>query len=122
MIRNSICALLVLTLAGCAGNQGPATASLDDPNDPIEPFNRYMFEIHQGLDSVIIRPLAEIYDGAMPELGRHLVQNITGHLRQPVVLANDLLQGEWNRAQTTFWHRPGMGLRVCLTGPLADTD
>ena len=103
MIRTAFLILSLLMVAGCASTQGPALTSLEEPNDPIEPFNRYMFELNQGLDMVIIRPFAEIYDGMMPELGRHLVQNITSHIRQPIVLANDLLQGEWKRAQTTFW-------------------
>jgi len=102
MIRIFSIIMTLFLLAGCSNPQGPALASLDDANDPFEPFNRYMFEVNQGLDMVILRPVAVIYDGATPLLVRHMVQNITSHIRQPVVLANDLLQGEWDRARTTF--------------------
>lgn len=103
MFRLTSLLFSLFLVAGCVSTQGPETASLDDPNDPLEAMNRYLFEVNQGLDMIIIRPVAEVYDGMMPEVGRLLVRNVTTHIRQPVVLANDLLQGEWSRAQTTFW-------------------
>ncbi|NKB20680.1 MAG: VacJ family lipoprotein [Alphaproteobacteria bacterium] len=72
-----------------------------DVNDPIEPVNRVMFQINEFLHGLILRPLAELYMLILPDEGQEAVGNFLDNLRSPVVLANDLLQGEMKRAWTT---------------------
>ncbi|MES9868985.1 MAG: MlaA family lipoprotein, partial [Sedimenticola sp.] len=53
-------AMLAL-LTGCA-----TTSDYSDPRDPIEGFNRAMYEFNDALDRAIVKPLAEGYKAVMP--------------------------------------------------------
>ena len=82
---------------------GPAAqvAAQDDANDPIEGFNRAMFEFNRGLDRILLRPVAEAYRFIFPSPIRTGVRNVLNNAHTPVILGNDLLQGEWKRAGET---------------------
>ncbi|MFC7474570.1 VacJ family lipoprotein [Dankookia sp. GCM10030260] len=100
-------ALLALALvAGCAARPDPSdpdeVAEFKQTNDPIEPFNRRMFAVHQGIDRVILRPVAVAYRDVVPQPVRTGIRNVLGNLRTPVILANDMLQGEPRRAGDTL--------------------
>ena len=71
-------------------------------NDPVEPLNRTFFEFNRGVDTVVLRPLAETYRTVLPQGGQDMVRNFLNNLKSPVVLANDLLQGEVERAGETL--------------------
>ncbi|MEQ8665491.1 MAG: VacJ family lipoprotein [Rhodospirillales bacterium] len=73
-----------------------------DVNDPIEPVNRFIFGFNQIVEDLILRPISYTYNAVVPDAGREAVTNFLNNLSSPVVLANDLLQGEGERAlQTT---------------------
>jgi phospholipid-binding lipoprotein MlaA len=85
----------VMILAGCASTAG------DDANDPLEPLNRHIFAVNQAVDVVLLRPLAVTYRDLVPEPIKTAVNNFLNYLKSPVILANDLLQGDWVRAGQT---------------------
>ncbi len=88
--------MATLTLASCAGKPGDGT------NDPFEAVNREIFDINMSLDKAILRPLTQAYVDVIPDPIRDMVNNLLFHLKEPVTLAGDILQGEWDRAgQTT---------------------
>ncbi len=70
-------------------------------NDPIEGINRAIFAFNEFLYALLLRPMAEVYVLVLPEEARNGVRNFLTNLRTPIVLANDLLQGEGERAWTT---------------------
>lgn len=70
-------------------------------NDPWEGFNRDLFAVHEAIDQAALEPLARGYRAATPGFFRAGVTNFLRNLRAPVVLANDVLQGELPRAGTT---------------------
>jgi phospholipid-binding lipoprotein MlaA len=79
-----------------------AQASESDANDPLEPLNRVIFEINYFLERLLLRPAAELYVLMLPQEARDGIRNFLRNIRTPIVLANDLLQGEGERAwQTT---------------------
>lgn len=82
--------------AGPASGSGP-----DEFNDPLEGFNRKMFSFNLALDRAILRPSAKVYRGVMPKGGRRSVTNFLNNLDSPVILANDILQGELTRGLVT---------------------
>ena len=95
-----------LALGACATRPDPsdqaALAVYEEANDPIEPVNRYLFAVHtQLLDGLIFKPAAQGYDVLMPGFAQDSVRHFLDNLRTPVILANDMLQGEWDRAGTT---------------------
>ncbi|MPY72096.1 MAG: hypothetical protein GEU92_18710 [Alphaproteobacteria bacterium] len=79
-----------------------AQASESDANDPLEPLNRVIFEINYFLERLLLRPAADLYVLMLPQEARDGIRNFLRNIRTPIVLANDLLQGEGERAwQTT---------------------
>ena len=70
-------------------------------NDPLEVPNRMFFAFNEALDFAIIRPIAVTYNFVVPRGVRNSVRNFLRNLRTPVTLANDLLQGDLDRAGTT---------------------
>lgn len=92
-------------LAGCASvpsaNDPEALAEYQEVNDPIEPLNRAVFEFNRGLDTMLLRPAATFYKAMMPPPIQNLVHNFLNNLKTPVILLNDLLQGETARAGDT---------------------
>jgi phospholipid-binding lipoprotein MlaA len=70
--------------------------------DPLEPINRGIFAFNQAIDEMFLKPIARVYIAAVPEGGRAVISNVINNLKAPVTLANDLLQGDLDRAQTTI--------------------
>ncbi len=79
-----------------------AYQSYVDRNDPLEPMNRYFFEVNRGLDELVLKPAAATYNAALPDPVQDSVRAFLNNLRTPIILANDLLQGEGDRAYITF--------------------
>jgi phospholipid-binding lipoprotein MlaA len=73
--------------------QGCATSG--NPKDPLEGFNRAMFGLNEGIDTVIVRPLARVYDFAVPLPGRTVVGNVFSNLSDPWIGINNLMQGKF---------------------------
>ena len=70
--------------------------------DPFEEFNRAVFGFNEALDAVIFLPLAKIYQFIFPKPIRDTFRNFMRNLNAPFVLANDILQGEGERAGHTL--------------------
>ncbi|MDZ4738734.1 MAG: VacJ family lipoprotein [Alphaproteobacteria bacterium] len=105
--------LLVPTIAIAeepAGSDAPKVAPVvttqdiqtQDANDPFEGGNRVMFDINQVLDEVLLRPVAVVYRAVLPDFAQDGVRNFMNNLNSPVIFANDVLQGEGDRAGTTL--------------------
>lgn len=71
-------------------------------NDPLESLNRGIFEFNEGLQDVLLRPIAKFYNANVNLTVRQGISNFLDNLSSPVIFANDLLQGEFERALTTF--------------------
>lgn len=104
--RSCALALAIFAMAGCAtpppADDPEAVAEFRETNDPFEPANRAMFEIHEVADRFVLQPVAEAYRDILPQPIRSGIRNALGNLRAPVILANDLLQGNFSRARTTL--------------------
>ncbi|MGB0683847.1 MAG: MlaA family lipoprotein [Magnetovibrionaceae bacterium] len=76
---------------------------MDDENDPLETINRFMFKVNEVFEVWFIRPASTMWEAFVPPPVRTASVNFIDNLKSPVTLANDLLQGEWERAQTTVY-------------------
>ncbi len=96
-------ALGALVITGCATmpSDPEARAAYLEASDPLEPLNRAIFSFNLGLDKALLRPLAAAYNTVLPDPVRDGVRNFLNNLRTPIVLANDVLQGEIGRAGET---------------------
>lgn len=80
----------------------PAPEAADEINDPIEPINRFIFGVNQVFLDYLLGPISEAYEKILPDELRRMIHNFLHHLNSPVVLANDILQGERERALETL--------------------
>ena len=97
---------LVTTFAGCANQstdeQFTEAVMVDDSNDPLEDFNRYMFGLNMLFDKILFRPLAEMYRVAFPDIVQDAIRSILDNARTPVILVNNVMQGDFERAGVTI--------------------
>ncbi len=98
--------LILGNLSGCAkappASDPQAVADFNELNDPLEPTNRTFYAINNGLDTVLLRPLAIGYRYVVPQFARNGVHNFLTNLATPVALADDMLQGKPRRAGDTL--------------------
>jgi len=93
--------LAALALGACLSLSGCATTSGDgyqEPNDPLEGLNRAVYRFNDGLDKVLIKPLAQGYNAVMPAPANRGVTNFFSNLQDVGSAVNNLLQLKLGRA------------------------
>jgi phospholipid-binding lipoprotein MlaA len=118
-------ALVLSASAAFASEPSPPAASApvvttedvqaSDTNDPLEGGNRVMFGVNQVLDKVLLRPVSVVYREVLPGFAQDGVRNFMNNLNAPVIFANDVLQGETDRAGVTL-ARFGINSTIGLGG------
>ena len=83
--------LAAMVLSGCA--TVPADSGTD-ARDPIESFNRQVFEFNDVVDRAVLKPVAQAYEYLLPEPVRDCIGNIFSNFREPSNAVNNLLQGK----------------------------
>ena len=68
--------------------------------DPIEPFNRAMYQVNDKMYFWLLKPVAQGYKVVVPEPARISVKNFFSNLRYPVRLVSCLLQTDFDGAAT----------------------
>ena len=63
-------------------------------NDPYESFNRIMFDFNMGFNDTIGMPVANAYNGVIPQPIRTGVSNVFDNLQTPLSAINCFLQGK----------------------------
>lgn len=113
-------AILIAAFTLCAGAAGAQVQEAEDTEafaeelkrgevqtgagadiDPWEGFNRKMFALHNTIDGALLVPAAKTYRAVTHKKQRKGLRNFLANLGTPVVLLNDLLQGEFERAGHT---------------------
>jgi phospholipid-binding lipoprotein MlaA len=92
-------AALSLTVAGCAstGTEGVSEDMVVNGeviNDPFEGGNRVMLKVNEGIDKAVLEPVARGYRYVAPKPVRTSVRNFLRNLKSPIVMGNELLQGD----------------------------
>lgn len=87
----------VAVAAGLAGLLG-GCATASNPKDPIEGFNRAVHAFNEGLDTVLIKPVAQGYETVLPAPVRTGVTNFFGNIADLFIGVNNLLQGKPEQA------------------------
>ncbi|HUR88442.1 MAG TPA: VacJ family lipoprotein [Ramlibacter sp.] len=94
--RTIAAAIVALALAGCAGIPGP------NPRDPLEKFNRSMYDLNEHVDSIVLRPAATAYRRGVPPVIRTGVANFFGNLQDAWSFVNSVLQWRIQDAGESF--------------------
>ena len=90
-------ALTLAMLAGCA-----TTSPNANPRDPWEPFNRGVSDFNEGVDRIVLKPVATLYRDTVPPLVRTGVANFFGNLSDLWSAANSVLQFRLQDAGDSF--------------------
>lgn len=75
-----------------AGLGGCASLAERNPADPFEPFNREVTKFNEGVDQMLLKPVATAYRNAVPPLVRTGVSNFFGNLGDVWSAVNSALQ------------------------------
>ncbi|MBP9148213.1 MAG: VacJ family lipoprotein [Rhodoferax sp.] len=93
-----VCLLLLLGLmVGCA--TGPAA----DRRDPLEPFNRGVWQVNDALDRAVVRPAATAYRDVLPSPVRTGITNFFHNLQDAWSVVNNTLQLKGEHAGNSFF-------------------
>lgn len=77
---------LLVFMSGCA------TTGNGDNRDPIEGFNRAIFNFNDALDTSVFKPVAKGYQAIVPDPVDKGITNFFGNINDFVTTINDLLQ------------------------------
>lgn len=98
--------VVAASLAGCASkppaDDPDAVAEYNEAHDPMEPTNRVFYAVNNGLDTVILRPLAVGYKYVVPYVVRSHIHNVLTNLSMPASLFDDMLAARPRRAGTSL--------------------
>jgi len=93
------CVAIVLA-AVSAALTGCATAP--SRVDPLDPFNRAMFSVHEVIDGHLIKPIAQGYVRVTPDPIRQGVSNFFGNIDDLFTGVNNVLEGNGKQAGDDF--------------------
>lgn len=82
----AVVAFAAALLGGCA--------SSGNPKDPMEGFNRAMYNVNEGIDTVLMKPVATGYDAVLPDAVQTSVTNFFYNINDIMISVNNLLQGK----------------------------
>ena len=81
--------LLTVLVAGCA--MGPSR------DDPFEPMNRTLYQVHDAVDTAVVKPVAQAYIDVVPQFIRPAFSNVFNNIDDLFSAVNDLLQGKLDK-------------------------
>ena len=92
-------------LNGCAtrpnDNDAENLTEFQENNDPFEPTNRKIFAFNDFFDTYLLYPSAVRYRDNIPEFVRNRISDFLANLKAPVVVTNDILEGNVSTASET---------------------
>jgi phospholipid-binding lipoprotein MlaA len=91
-----VIAAVVLVLQGCA------SVKTADPRDPWESMNRSIYQFNDAVDTVAIKPAAEVYTKVLPSFVRTGIHNFLGNLSDVWSMANSAMQLKGQATAETF--------------------
>ena len=108
MLRRCAAVLALGVLAGCATVGG-------NPDDPLEGYNRAMFNFNDAVDKAVLKPVAKGYKTVMPRFARTGVSNFFSNLGDLWIGVNNILQGKIGAGASDFC-RVAMNTTVGILG------
>ena len=96
-------AFATVLLVGCAGTSGSSDSEQQGRSDPLEGFNRVMFDFNYNyMDPYLVRPVAVAWRDYVPQPARNGTSNFLSNLDEPASMVNSLLKGDAYRAAIHF--------------------
>lgn len=85
LVRLSTVVVVGVLVTGCA--------STNNPDDPLEGYNRAMFKVNDTVDQSVMQPVARAYNASLPQFVRTGVSNFFGNLNDLWSAVNQWGQG-----------------------------
>lgn len=88
-----------------------------NPQDPLEPTNRAIYQFNKDLDRILIKPLAQSYKTITPQFIDRMISQAFSNLGEIDVIINDLLQLRLSYALEDSWRfalNSTIGLAGCF--------
>ncbi|MFN8955573.1 MAG: VacJ family lipoprotein [Burkholderiales bacterium] len=82
--------------------QACATVKSADARDPWEPMNRSIYQFNDAIDTVALKPAAQLYVKVLPSMVRTGVNNFLGNLADVWSIANSAMQLKGQATAETF--------------------
>ncbi len=82
--------------------QACATVKSADARDPWEPMNRSVYQFNDAVDTIAIKPAAQLYVKVLPSMVRTGVSNFLGNLGDVWSMANSAIQLKGQATVETF--------------------
>ena len=97
--RSALWIGLVLALAGLTGCAGGPIAN---PQDPLESFNRGVYQFNDAVDVAVIKPVATAYQEVLPKPVQRGVRNFFANLQDLWSGVNNALQFKGQQSANSF--------------------
>lgn len=95
--RTMIAVVALLTAGGCSSvPQGDRTVERD-PKDPLERYNRAVYDFNSNVDRAVLKPIASGYRAVTPEPVDRGVTNVFNNIADVTSAVNNLLQFKVSR-------------------------
>ena len=91
---------VLLLFIGICSLSCEATAKAVSTKDPFGPLNRAMYVFNDGLDHLILKPLAQAYVNVTPEPIVTGIHNFYNNLSDLPTIGNDLFQANFSQSAT----------------------
>lgn len=101
MMNSNTTIKIALALSMAASLGGCATTA-NNPQDPLEGFNRAVFKFNDGLDKVALKPAAKAYKAVLPSFVQTGVSNFFGNISDLWTGFNQVLQGKGSEGANDF--------------------
>lgn len=98
---------IITSISGCSSHR--------NPQDPFEPFNRTMFNMNEGIDKVILKPTATIYNKIVPKPLNKGIANAYNNIDTIPTVINDILQLNFYWTARDAW-RLGINSTIGILG------
>ena len=88
---------VTLGATGCAStgtDQAPIMIGDEKVSDPFESSNRKVLSFNESVDKAVLEPVARGYRYVAPKPVRTGVRNVLHNLKSPIIMGNELLQGD----------------------------
>lgn len=95
-------ALMAAALALSACASAPPGAQ-PDPRDPLEGYNRSMYQINQAVDQAVLVPVSKAYNQVVPQPVRTGASNFFTNLGDAWSFVNNVLQAKPEPALSSLW-------------------
>ena len=114
-ITNNVAAATTSTSQKSGAQDTTSSAPIAGTQDPLEKYNRVIFEFNDTVDVYFLKPIATFYNKIMPSVLNKGIHNMFNNIGELPTIANDVLQFNFYQMANDMW-RLGINTTVGIGG------